>query len=173
MPVPADGTLASELYTDALAPYAREDAEHDFVLGTFLIGLLAPAQEIADLVRDDPDTGATGWSALVDADRCPVWALPWLAQLVGVRDEPTLSEVERRARIKDMAGLHRGTVAYAQAAAAAYLTGTKTVNVTERDGGAWLITVETLSAETPDPDLVEQALLAAKPAGLLLTYNVV
>lgn len=178
MPVPTAGTLAYELYTGPLEPYTAEDAENDFALGTFLTAMLAGAQEIADLVRDDPVTGAVGWSALVNADRAPEWALPWLASLVGVTDAPWLADPERRLRIKATAGQHRGTVAAMQGAARQYLVGpdgtgeSATVYFSERHGSAYRLSVATLAAETPDADMVEAALLEQKPAGIVLTYTV-
>jgi hypothetical protein len=172
MPVPTAGTLAAELYSDALAPYTRADAAHGYALGTFLMALTLGAEDIATLVRDDPETGAVGWSAIVDADRAPEWALPWLAALVGVRDDAALTEAERRDRIKTRAGQQRGTLKAITDAPKPFLTGTKTVTVTERVGGnAWQLAVSTLAAETPDPDRVEAAIRAEKPAGIVLTYT--
>ena len=124
----------------------------------------------------DPEEGEPG-SPLVDVDRCPDWALPWLAALVGVT-LPTGSTAElNRERIRNVAGWKRGTPAALRAAAGMYLTGDKTVYFRERDptGGdpPYCLEVVTRDSETPDPAAVEAALRRQKPAGILLTYRVV
>jgi hypothetical protein len=175
---PAAGTLAGELYADQLAPYTREDEANGYALGVFLIVLLSMAQDIADLVRDDPDSDAPGWSALVDADRAPAWALPWLAQLAGVVLRANLSEAAQRLAIKELAGQKRGRLR-SGAAARQYLIGpdgspdTATVYVFERYGSAYRMRIATLEAETPDPAAVLAALEAEKAGGIILDYDVI
>lgn len=179
MPAPPARTLARELYDGPLWPYVLEDAASGYDFANFLTALLADAQPIADLVRDDPNTGAVGWSALVDVDRAPAWALPWLAALVGVVDNPGLSDAARRLRIREMPGQRRGTVGAMMGAARQHLIGplgtgaSATVYMSERAGSAYRLNVSTFVSETPNPDLVEEALMEAKPAGIVLNYQTI
>src|SRR5437764_7240325 len=121
-------------------------------------------QLVEDLVRDTLD--GPGWSALVDLDRCPDVALPWLAQLVGVRLLPGSTPDEQRARIASTDGFRRGTRDAMIAAARATLTGAGTVILRERDGDpvaepidyAYRLTAITYADETPDASATEQAL---------------
>ena len=65
-------------------PLAPDDAEHGYA-HAHLSGAMAEALErVAEIY--DPEEGLPG-SPLLDVDRCPDWALPWLAQL-GRRDDP-------------------------------------------------------------------------------------
>lgn len=157
------------------APLAPEDSQHGDA-HAYLAGALAIALErVAEIY--DPEDGPPG-SPLVDVDRCPDWALPWLAQLVGVTIPAGVTDPEQvRAGIRDVAGWKRGTPAALRAAAGFYLTGSKTVIFRERDPSGsdppYTLEVVTRVGETPDPAAVQAALEAAKPAGLVLTYRTV
>jgi hypothetical protein len=108
----------------------------------------------------------------MDVNRCPTEALGWLAQFAGVRLLPGATDAQSRQRIQSTDGFRRGTVAAMTAAAQRTLTGTKTVGITERyTGDPYQLQVTTFAAETPDTVATYNALLAAKPAGLLLTYS--
>ena len=155
-------------------PLAPDDAERGYV-HAHLAGAMAEAlKRVAEIY--DPEDGLPG-SPLLDVDRCPDWALPWLAQLVGVTIPPDMSPELARAGIRDVAGWKRGTPNALRAAAGAYLTGDKTVFFRERDPtGAdppYTLEVVTLDDETPDPAAVEAALRRQKPAGIVLFYRVV
>ena len=56
---------------------------------------------------------ADGWSQILDIDRCPEYALPWLGQFVGVRIYPTstLNLLEKQTKIRERSTFQRGTVA--------------------------------------------------------------
>jgi hypothetical protein len=155
-------------------PLAPDDPEHGDA-HAHLTGALAAALERAAEIYD-PEDGPPG-SPLLDVDRCPPWALPWLGQLVGVRLPAGVSDSDARVLIRSVAGWKRGTPAALRAAAGLYLTGTKTVYFRERDPTAtdppYTLEVVTREDETPDPAAVEAALLAQKPAGLVLTYRAV
>ena len=168
MAPPVVSQFASDLYED-LEPLAYADAENGYALLTLCGALGALFQPIDDLVRDSPD--GPGWSSLLDIDRSPTDALPWLAQFVGVQLTPGLSDAQERAQIRAETGMQRGTVASIKAAAAKLLTGTQTVQLIERTPDPYSFTVITAADETPDPAAVEAALMAAKPAGLILNYN--
>jgi hypothetical protein len=123
----------------------------------------------------DPADGSPPFSPLLDPARCPAWALPWLAQLVGANIPATATEDQARSIIVSLAAQKRGTTASIRAAAGFYLTGTKTVYFRERDPDAddppYTLEVVTLDDETPDPDAVLAALMAQKPAGIVLTFR--
>jgi hypothetical protein len=168
--------------------------------GTLLAWLDGPGQilQVLDsLIRDT--TTDPGWSILLDVDRCPDYALPWLGQLVGVRFDSTLTDpVQRRAAIRNRSGFARGSVAAIRSAAQRFLTGTQRVDIAERDTGPYHLTVTVYQSQMTGLSYADlgalyptyaaltaafatyagfsaqtvaltSALLAAKPAGLLLT----
>lgn len=173
MAAPTLSRTAQRLY-DALAPLAADDARHGYALAHYCAALAKLFDQVADVSRDDEDTGAPGWTVIFDPDEAPVEWLPWMAQFIGVNLPDWLPEADKRARIKAADGFRRGTVGAMVAAARAFLTGTRTVFLFERHGGsAYRLAVSTLASETPDPARVEQALVEQKPAGIVLTHNVV
>lgn len=99
-------TYAERLY-DMLAPLAARDSEVEWALLTLCNSIGIPFQLVEDLVRDTPD--GVGWSTLLDLERCPDEALPWLAQFVGVRVLPNSTPEDQRARIASTDGFKRGT----------------------------------------------------------------
>lgn len=161
-------SFAARLYV-ALAPLARQDDLNEWSLLILCNAIGTMFQLLDDLVRDSPD--GPGWSILMDADRCPDVALPWLAQFVGVRVLPDSTADEQRARLKATDGFHRGTPAAIRAAVAATLTGTQTVVLRERDGSAYRLSLSTLDTETPDKAKTQAAFYAQKPAGLVPTFS--
>jgi hypothetical protein len=165
----APDTFAARLYV-ALAPLAQQDPENAWSLLILCNAIGTMYQLLDDYVRDSPD--GPGWSALMDLARCPTEALGWLAQFAGVRMLPGLTDQQQRDRIKSTGGFRRGTTAAITAAAQPTLTGTKTVGITERyTGDPYQLAVNTYASETPDTVATYNAILAAKPAGLLLTYS--
>jgi hypothetical protein len=111
-PVPPPlGSVGADLYA-AVEPLAWVDPEHDWALAHLCEALGRLSQELEDLIRD-PDEGRT-WSKLLDVDTAPgaggrIDALPWLAQLAGVRLPAGLSDGERRDAIRRRSGTWRGT----------------------------------------------------------------
>lgn len=95
------------------------DGASGYPLYAFIYGIASNVDiELNSLIRDGigasgyPDpayTGASGWSQLVDINRCPTFALPWLAQLVGVSMPSGLSRSEMVSRIQNRSGFQRGT----------------------------------------------------------------
>lgn len=175
-------TYSARLY-EMLGPLAQWDPQAAWSLLILVnaIGSGLGFQLVEDLVRDTPE--GPGWSALLDVERCPEIALPWLAQLVGVRLPPGLSEADQRARIRSTDGFRRGTRAAMIGAARATLTGGRTVLFRERDGAghgypaspdyAYVLTVHTYTSETPNPTATLNALLAQKPGGILMFYTAI
>lgn len=134
-------------------------------------------QEVENLSADT-DAGP-GWSMILDVDRARSSDLGWLAQWIGVRLLPSLSDAAQRARIKATDGFKRGSPDAIIGAARQFLTGPQTVILRERDAAAcaaqpaYGLTVITYTSQTPNPALVQAAVRAQKPAGLVLNFEVV
>ncbi|WCB92306.1 hypothetical protein DSM104299_00996 [Baekduia alba] len=170
MPVPSMGAVAAEIYQQ-LRPLARDDEAYGWPLAHYVAAKYKPLEEVASWVRDSDD--GPGYSVLLDIDRCPAVALPWLAQFKGVVIPAGLAEAEQRAWIRSAEGQHRGSVDALKRAGARHLTGTKSVRVLERVGGnAYNLTAVTRTSETPDPIATKADLMSAKRIGIVLTHVV-
>jgi hypothetical protein len=159
--------IVQEAYA-ALGPWSRADESGELL--QLVYALFNPIVAIDDIVRDS-DTH-TGWGKLLDVDEAPAIALPWVAQFVGVETITGLDEASQRIRIKAAAGFNRGSVSAIRAAAQQHLTGTRRVELYEREGSAWTFRLRTYLGETPDSQLVQDAVAALKPAGLVFVYEV-
>lgn len=124
-------------------------------------------------IKDQADSDLPAWGRALDPEATVNEAvLLWLAQLAGVR-VPIGSKVgDIRTVIELAEGRRRGTIEYMVEVAQRLLTGDKFVWVSERDGSAYRLSIVTRTDETPDEDAVRAALLAVKPAGIVLTYTV-
>lgn len=155
-------TALDSLLAD-FAPYLADD---DGSLATYLEALSRGYEQVDSVVRDT-DAGP-GWSAMLDANRAPTWALRWLGQLVGVQVPPGQPEALSRNAIRTPAGWRRGTPQAIIDAVRPTLTGTQTVILLERDTDPYHLTVATFTDETPNTAATDAAALAQKPAGLLM-----
>lgn len=161
------GRIASRVY-DLLAPLTANDGATGFSLLVYASALSLPYEEVAELAETG-DNEEEGWSSIVDIDRIPDKGLPWLAQLLGITlqsPDPTI----QRGEIRGTLGWNRGTVPALRTAAQLYLTGSKWFFLAERDSSPYHLTVITKTSETPDESKVLAALIAQKPAGLILDY---
>ena len=154
----------------AFAPWMTPDLE-DYLTA---IGGMFSESELYALQETEDDIP---WSILLDPDRAPVQALPYLAQYVGEQLPVGLDEVGLREWIKDAPNQRRGTIESIVRVAQRYLTGQRTVAIHERSGVALqpedYITVQTYTAETPNPALTFADLRRdAIPADIVLTHNV-
>lgn len=172
-PEPVHTPLGRRL-RDRTQPLAPDDQRYGWAHATLSEALERPYQQFQEAF--DPED-ADPFETLLDPARCPAWALPWLAQLAGVTIPQTASEPQAREMIVSLAGQKRGTTAMLEAAAGMYLTGNKHVAFRERDQSApdppYTLEVVTLAGETPDPAATLAALMAQKPAGIVLTYRTV
>lgn len=172
MPIILEGAeLFADVYRERLTPWMTSD------LSIFAGAIGEQFEEIYELISDRGTDGdpnyASGWSVLFDVDLCPAKYLPFLGQFVGVPDLVGVAEVTARALIGSQPSMHRGTPRSIINAAAATLTGTQTVQLVERYGGdPYAIRVVTYTAETPDQAATLAAILRMKPAGIVLTYDV-
>lgn len=105
-----------------LPPFLQDtDEQNNYTFLTWLNGIGQQQQLIDTLVRDEPPN--PGWSIVLDVTRCPTYALPWLAQFVGVRfDGDTLAnDAAMRNAILNKGNFSRGTVSAITAAAVPFL----------------------------------------------------
>jgi hypothetical protein len=156
-------------------PLAPDDAAYGYAHAYLCEALGRMLEQVQEVF--DPEGDVPPFAPVLDVELCPDWALPWLAQLVGVVLPVDASPDDARVLISDVAGFSRGTPAALEAAAGLYLTGDKTVYFRERDPtGAdppYTLEVVTVTSETPDPAAVLRALLAQKPGGIVLNYRTV
>lgn len=157
---------------DKLGSLSGPDDENGYALAIVADALAAPFGPVADLVSERED-GTPGWAAhLFDPDGEPAEWLPATEVFQGVNPYPAVDQPGRRLRIKQTDGRFRGTPGAIKGGARQFLIGpdgtpeSATVYLTVRVGGvATDYTVATLASETPNPDLVEAALLEQQPAG--------
>lgn len=168
--IPTVSALALELYA-ALEPFNFDDEGLGWPHLLYCEALVGAVQPIAGLVRDSDD--GPGWSPLVDVDRCPDFALPWLAQTNGTILTPGMDAAAQRAAIRDEPGFRRGTLGAIVTAAQKNLTDGKRVLVNERDGSAYKLTIRTFVSETPDEAQTLADITAQKPAGIVLDYGTI
>ncbi len=80
----------------------------------------------------------------------------------------------KRYRIKELKAAHRGSPSAIVKAAQQYLIGDQTVIMQERPAGnAWRLVIVTYTEETPNEQLVKEAIEEQIPAGIVLEYKVV
>lgn len=123
---PAMGSCGSELYV-ALAPIAYADSENGWYLAHLCEAIGRMRQAVSDLVRDSDE--GVGWSAMLDVDRAPgadaeIDCLPFLGQFAGARNIAHLSDVDRRAAIREREGYWRGTLRAVLSTAESFTDGT-------------------------------------------------
>lgn len=154
---------------DELEPLRYADEITGYPLARFVNAIAAPFDLIWDLTMEVD----VPWETIVDIDSAPASFLQWLGRFKGVNINRALSADEQRTQIHGAAGFARGTPSAIIAAARQTLTGNKYVFLNERDGGAYRLGVDTLVSETPDPAATLAAVLKQKPAGIVLTHNVI
>lgn len=162
-----------ELY-QALEPLTLEDEANGSGMAKLLDAIAAMHQEVADLAQDTV-TEDPGWSVILDSTRVPAKALSWLGQFVGVTPSELalLNEASQRTLLRARPKFARGTPLALVSALQATLTGEKTVFMRERYGGAWKLSVRTITGQTPNEAVSEAAILSQKPAGITLDYSTV
>lgn len=172
MPAPVLSALGERL-RERTAPLAPDDETYGYAHAHLCEALAQMLVQVAE-VYDPPDPLPPA-APLMDPAPAPDWALPWVGQLVGVRLPRGATAEQARTLIRDVAGFSRGTPAALAAAAAATLTGNQVVIFRERDSSAadppYALEVVTLTGETPNPAATLAALMAQKPAGIVLTYR--
>lgn len=169
MTFPALGSVGAELYA-ANEPLAYADPGHDYALAVLCGAIGAMWQDVADLAEERD--GRPQWAALVDVETSPDYALPWLAQIPGVKLTAGATAEQQRDETRRLSGQARCRPQSMKDEAAPTLSGTKTVILLERTSSAWTLTAITRTAETPDPAATLAALLRQKVGGDVLTHIV-
>jgi hypothetical protein len=173
MPKPDASPAALELW-EALAPaFTANDEQTDYLSLRVCMAITAGSLDRLHSYLIDDITNLPAWAPLLDPEKAPAEALPWLAQFSGAVLTPEMTEAARRAAIQTPEAFSRGRLASLEAVARRRLTGTKTVLVTERyTGNAWRLRIETLAEETPDPEgTLADILTYQKPIGIVLFFN--
>lgn len=170
---PEVSDAAEELF-EALDPaFTTPDEANGWALLHLCAALVGgDIDQVHSYVTDGP-LDEPSWQILLDPDRCPAEALPYLAQFAGARLTPDMSEDQRRDAIRSPEVFRRGTPGHIVAITKRRLTGTKTVFLTERYTGlAYRMQVLTLQHETPSAELTEAELRReSKPIGITLFFN--
>lgn len=150
------GSLRQPLAPDTLTLFSRlgwaADEDTTGTLRAWLDGMGQTLQVIDNIARDELDSNgipAPGWSQILDVNRCPTQALPWLGQFVGVAVDPTLSDSQQRFLIESTPGFGRGTLAAIQNTANYYLSGGFTASIVERDTSAYHLAINIPKAAVP------------------------
>jgi Phage tail protein (Tail_P2_I) len=167
--------VTQRLY-DNLYPLTGAEARLGWPLLSYIDALGLMFQKGADLVQDGPN-GEPGWSIILDINRCPDEGLPWLGQLIGMHFYQGIAADQMRQQIRDHLSWQRGTLNSIVQAIRLFLTGTQTVQITERDTSPYHFLATIWAAEAPSDTsatspLVRYVNMYAKPAGLQWTLTV-
>jgi len=158
---------------DSLEPLAKPDESLGWPLLAFINTMGEMFQPAADLIEDGPN-GEPGWSVILDINRAYDEGLDYLAQFLGLHFYVGIDNLTKRQQIRDHVTWQRGTANSIIAAVRLFLTGTKTVVLTERDTSAYHLTVRIWQAEAPADTsaLIRYVNQFAKPGGLQWTLVV-
>jgi hypothetical protein len=158
-----------EEYVYRLLPdYMRDDDPGTLAtfLGKATSAAMGPALRLADV--GDPDTSVTRTAELANPAAAPRTWLRWLAWLVGINLDG-IPDAEKRAAISQASSLQRrGSKRAIIRATQRTLTGSQSCRVFWNLSGVdpYLITVVTLTAQTPDTGDTLAAAFTEKPAGV-------
>lgn len=152
---------------DILTP----DETHGWTF-TLLLDVLAVNHETFEEIFRARD-GRPGFAGFLDPDACPTVQLPALAMWAGATVTPAMTDDEMRARIIDRPARRRGSPGRIAAAVAVTLTGGRWVDIIERDGGPYQITVRTYTSQTPEPTAAAAAAAVAAPWWILTSHQLV
>jgi hypothetical protein len=157
-----------------MLPVQNAENQTGWALITYL-GALGQMLQDLDYLAHAPDAQHPVWFNLIDLDAVPDNGVPWLGQFIGIHAQPGLTPAQQRQQLRDRVGWQRGTPAAVSAAIALFLTGTKTVQMNERDSSPYHFTA-TIWANELTPNTATQVTnyvnQFAKPAGLQWTLTV-
>lgn len=153
-----------------LPDYVRADDNGDLAtfLGKATLSAMGPALRIVDSA--DPDTSVSGTAELANPAAAPRSWLRWLGYLVGINIDG-IPDADKRAAIADSVTLQRrGSERAIIRATQQTLTGSRSCRVYWNISGTdpYLLTVVTLTSQTPDSVATLAAALSEKPAGMSL-----
>lgn len=173
MPKPEASSAALELY-EALEPaFTAGEEANDYLTLRICMAITAGRLDLLHELLIDDVTNLPAWGIVFDPATCPEACLPYLAQFGGAVLTPEMDEAARRNAIQFPEAFSRGRLASLEAVAKRRLTGTKAIIVTERyTENAWRLRVETIEAETPEPEETKADIIAyQKPVGIVLFFN--
>jgi hypothetical protein len=158
--------VTQRLY-DGLEPVAASDQSLGWPLLAYIDTIGQMMQTAADLCENGPN-GEPGWSIILDIDRVSDVGLDYLGQFLGMHFYTGITNDVKRQQIRDHVSWQRGTPASIIAAIRLFLTGTKTVQLSERDAGAYHFGAIIWATEAPADTsiLIRYVNQFAKPAGL-------
>lgn len=173
MPEPEASAAARELYGALEPAFTAGDSERDWISLRICMAICAGRIDLLHELLIDDITNLPAWAKVMDPQSCPETCLPYLAQFSGAILTPEMSEAARRAAIEVPEAFSRGRLASLEAVVKRRLTGTKYVKITERYSlSPWRVRIETLEAETPDPEAVEADIKRYQlPIGIVLFLN--
>jgi hypothetical protein len=174
MPEEPTHTRWGERLRERTQPLQPNDEQYGWAHAILCEALAKSYEQIAELI--DPPEPYPPWGPLFDINVCPGWALPFLAQAVGIRLPVGMDDAMARQVILEAAGHNVGKVSAIKAVLQHALVSQNppappTVWFRERDGSAYRLEIVTLAAETPDPAAVETALEASIPGGLAWSFR--
>jgi len=165
----------SELWELLYAPeslgfHLEDDPATGYQLRKLCEAELGPYQDIYDLVRERDDMPAP-MALFLDPDKCPAKWLPYLAQYVGARLEPQMTEPQRRAEIKQPSSWRRGQPVAIELMAKRGLSGEGWVRIRPRTPVPGHTYIRVLKAECTEPERLRQLLRSeAVPAWELMDF---
>lgn len=166
---PAVHAAAEQAYR-LLPDYVRgADGGADYATLRFAAASAVGLERAVDLLAlADPSTSVTGTCELVNAAAAPRRFLAWLGWLVGVNTSGIADAYVRDAIANAAATQRRGSVGAIRDAVQRTLTGGRNCRAYWNVSGTdpYLITVLTLTAETPDTASALAAAWTEKPAGI-------
>lgn len=146
---------------EALGPAFRERA------GELLPDLVAALCGELDAVDDLMSPGNRTWAKVFDLDVTPYPAL--IGQAAGTPVPAGLSLEQQRAYVRARTSWRRGTPAAMAAAVQALLTGTQRVDIIERDGTPWRLSIRVWQPETTATAAeIRAAATTQKPVGIVI-----
>jgi len=172
VPAPEVSAAAEDIYAAMNPAFTAPDPEHDYAMLRLCAALTTGNLDLIFEIVTDTEVGP-GWEILLDPERCPAIALPFLSQFPGVKLTPSMSEAEQRAAISNPEAFGRGTPDAMVAVAKRRLIGTKFVAIQERYTGlAYRTKISTIEAETPEPEeTLADIVREQKPIGIRLFFN--
>jgi hypothetical protein len=121
-----------------------KDEDKDMLLLKWIAGIGQMIQAVDTISGDQflPDGSVSpGWSQVLDIERCPTEALPWLGQFVGARMPPSLRDDQMRYTIENSPAWARGTVGAIEAAANLNLISGFSISIAERTPDPYSLTI--------------------------------
>ncbi|WOF23849.1 hypothetical protein N8K70_03975 [Microbacterium betulae] len=158
-------TAISARVLQGLGSGFRRNAGH--LLPPLVTALTAPTAPADDLTTTTP----AGWAAMFDLD---AGNPAWLAQLVGIPADPTLTAQQQRDVIRDRGAWWGGTYQALLAAIRTVLTGEKRVEVAERDPDPWHVGIRVYESDY-GPGVTADTIRALaerhRPVGITFEYT--